>query len=109
MDLSQFSLENKVALAIAAHVGRIDQLQPVVDRVVSELGGLDILVNNTGTNFFAPAIAKAGVIMATRALAVECVARATCPRGRASRVRRSEGHRGHRLSRRLRQPRRPAP
>jgi dehydrogenase/reductase SDR family member 4 len=44
------------ALAVAAHVGRIDQLQPLVDRVVSELGGLDILVNNAGTNFFAPAI-----------------------------------------------------
>jgi len=44
------------ALAVEAHIGRIDQLQPVVDRVVSELGRLDILVNNAGTSFFAPAI-----------------------------------------------------
>jgi NAD(P)-dependent dehydrogenase (short-subunit alcohol dehydrogenase family) len=44
------------ALAAEAHGGRIDQLEPLVDRVVSELGRLDILVNNAGTNFFSPAI-----------------------------------------------------
>jgi NAD(P)-dependent dehydrogenase (short-subunit alcohol dehydrogenase family) len=44
------------ALAVDAHVGRVDQLQPLVERVVGELGRLDILVNNAGTNFFAPAI-----------------------------------------------------
>jgi NAD(P)-dependent dehydrogenase (short-subunit alcohol dehydrogenase family) len=44
------------ALAVATHVGRMDQLQPLIDRVVSELGGIDVLVNNAGTNFFAPAI-----------------------------------------------------
>lgn len=44
------------ALAVDAHVGRVDQLGPLVDRVVAELGGLDILVNNAGTNFFSPAI-----------------------------------------------------
>ena len=44
------------ALPVAAHVGRMDQIQPLVERVVGELGALDILVNNAGTNFFAPAI-----------------------------------------------------
>ncbi len=44
------------SLALAAHIGRMDQLQPLVDEVVSKLGRLDILVNNAGTNFFSPAI-----------------------------------------------------
>lgn len=44
------------ALAVEAHVGRIDQFQPLVDRVVAEFGKIDILVNNAGTNFFMPAI-----------------------------------------------------
>jgi NAD(P)-dependent dehydrogenase (short-subunit alcohol dehydrogenase family) len=44
------------ALAAEAHVGRIDQLEPLVDRVVAELGRIDILVNNAGTKFFSPAI-----------------------------------------------------
>jgi len=48
--------EGRKALAIATHIGRLDQLQPLVDRVVAELGTIDILVNNAGTNFFSPAI-----------------------------------------------------
>ena len=44
------------SLARESHVGRMDQLGPLVDRVVAELGQLDILVNNAGTNFFSPAI-----------------------------------------------------
>jgi NAD(P)-dependent dehydrogenase (short-subunit alcohol dehydrogenase family) len=48
--------QGRNALALDAHLGRIDQIQPVVDKVIAELGGLDILVNNAGTNFFAPAI-----------------------------------------------------
>ena len=44
------------ALPVAAHVGRMDQIPPLVDAVVGELGSLDILVNNAGTNFFSPAI-----------------------------------------------------
>ena len=44
------------ALAAETHAGRMDQLQPLVDRVVGELGRLDILVNNAGTSFFAPSI-----------------------------------------------------
>lgn len=44
------------ALAIEGHVGRMDQLQPIVDRVVAEFGKIDILINNAGTNHNAPAI-----------------------------------------------------
>lgn len=44
------------SIALEAHVGRVDQLGPLVERVTAELGGLDVLVNNAGTNFFAPAI-----------------------------------------------------
>ena len=38
------------SLAVEAHIGRIDQLQTLVDRVVKEFGRIDILVNNAGTN-----------------------------------------------------------
>ena len=44
------------ALAVETHMGRINQLQPLVDKVVAEFGKIDILVNNAGTNFFMPAI-----------------------------------------------------
>ena len=44
------------ALAVQTHVGRVEHLQPLVDKVVAEFGKIDILVNNAGTNFFMPAI-----------------------------------------------------
>jgi len=44
------------SLAVATHGGRVDQMQPLIDRVVAEFGTIDILVNNAGTNFFMPAI-----------------------------------------------------
>ncbi len=44
------------SLAVEAHIGRMEMLQPLVDRVVVEFGRIDILVNNAGTNFFSPAI-----------------------------------------------------
>ena len=44
------------SLAVATHVGKMDELQPLVDRVVAEFGKIDILMNNAGTNFFMPAI-----------------------------------------------------
>jgi len=46
----------KRALAIEAHIGKMEMLQPLVERVVKEFGRIDILVNNAGTNFFMPAI-----------------------------------------------------
>ncbi len=38
------------SLAMATHVGRMEQIQPLVDRVVAEFGKIDILVNNAGTS-----------------------------------------------------------
>jgi len=40
------------SLAVETHVGRMEQLQPLVDRVVAEFGRIDILVNNAGTSFY---------------------------------------------------------
>lgn len=44
------------SLAMETHVGRMDQLQPLVDRVVAEFGRIDILVNNAGTSFYVSAL-----------------------------------------------------
>ena len=38
------------AVAVAAHVGRTDQIQNLVETVVSQFGRIDVLVNNAGTN-----------------------------------------------------------
>lgn len=38
------------ALGIAAHVGRLEQIEALVRRTLAECGGIDILVNNAGTN-----------------------------------------------------------
>ncbi|MDP2920167.1 MAG: glucose 1-dehydrogenase [Dehalococcoidia bacterium] len=38
------------SLAVAAHIGRLDQLQPLVDKAVAEFGKIDVLVNNAGTS-----------------------------------------------------------
>lgn len=40
------------ALAVSAHIGRIDQIAGLVDGVVEEFGRIDILVNNAGTSPF---------------------------------------------------------
>lgn len=43
------------AVAVAAHNGKADQLAPLVEKVEAELGPIDVLVNNAGTNpVFAP-------------------------------------------------------
>lgn len=46
----------KHSLAIACHIGRIEQLQPMVEQVHKEFGKIDILVNNAGNSFFTPAL-----------------------------------------------------
>lgn len=44
------------SLAVAAHVGRMDQIRDLVEKVVAEFGQIDILVNNAGTSIAAMAI-----------------------------------------------------
>ncbi|MCL0089735.1 glucose 1-dehydrogenase [Dehalococcoidia bacterium] len=38
------------SLAIAVHVGRVEEISNLVDQVKAEFGRIDILVNNAGTN-----------------------------------------------------------
>jgi len=38
------------SVAVATHVGRMDQIQDLVDTVVAEFGRIDVLVNNAGTS-----------------------------------------------------------
>ncbi|MEM8963907.1 MAG: glucose 1-dehydrogenase [Acidobacteriota bacterium] len=38
------------AIAMACHVGRMDEVRGIVDKVVAACGGLDIVVNNAATN-----------------------------------------------------------
>src|SRR5262245_22776117 len=46
-----------VAIAVAAHAGRPDDLRALVERTLERLGRIDILVNNAGTNpYFGPLI-----------------------------------------------------
>jgi len=42
--------EGGTALPIACHTGDDEQVAGLVERAVSELGGIDVLVNNAGTN-----------------------------------------------------------
>jgi len=44
------------SLAIATHVGRMDQIMSLAEQVVAEFGRIDILVNNAGTSIASPAI-----------------------------------------------------
>jgi NAD(P)-dependent dehydrogenase (short-subunit alcohol dehydrogenase family) len=44
------------SLAVATHVGRMDQIKNLVDTVVAEFGRIDILVNNAGTSIAGMAI-----------------------------------------------------
>lgn len=44
------------AMAVETHVGRMEQLQPLVDKAVAAFGTIDILVNNGGTSVASPAM-----------------------------------------------------
>lgn len=44
------------ALAIAAHMGRLDQIRDVIDKVIAEFGRIDILVNNAATSNLTPVL-----------------------------------------------------
>ncbi len=46
------------ALGIGLHVGRWDGIGPFVERVVDELGGIDVLVNNAGSSPLYPSLAE---------------------------------------------------
>ena len=48
--------EGRKAMAIATHVGRMDQIKNLVEQVVAEFGRIDILVNNAGTSIAGMAI-----------------------------------------------------
>ncbi|MBN1470569.1 MAG: glucose 1-dehydrogenase [Syntrophaceae bacterium] len=38
------------ALAVAAHIGRLDEIRNLVDKAIAKFGRIDILVNNAATN-----------------------------------------------------------
>jgi len=44
------------SLAVAAHVGRMDQIPGLVDKVLAEFGRIDILVNAAGTSMHTPVL-----------------------------------------------------
>ena len=54
---ASINAEGGKALAIACHMGKPDQIQALFERVKSEFGHLDVLVNNAATNpYFGPAV-----------------------------------------------------
>jgi len=53
-DLEQIAAEikklGKKSIAVEAHIGKLEAIQPLVDIVKAEFGKIDILVNNAGTS-----------------------------------------------------------
>jgi NAD(P)-dependent dehydrogenase (short-subunit alcohol dehydrogenase family) len=53
-DLEQIAAEirkyGRKAIAVETHIGKLEGIQPLVDRVKAEFGKIDILVNNAGTS-----------------------------------------------------------
>ncbi len=45
-----FKADGLKAVAIACHVGNVEDRTALIEKTVAELGGVDILVNNAGTN-----------------------------------------------------------
>lgn len=48
--------QGRRSMAVATHVGRMDQINNLVEKVVAEFGRIDILVNNAGTSIASMAI-----------------------------------------------------
>lgn len=46
------------ALAVEAHLGKMENIKPLVDRVMAEFGRIDILVNNAGIAISRPFLEK---------------------------------------------------
>jgi NAD(P)-dependent dehydrogenase (short-subunit alcohol dehydrogenase family) len=51
-------LTGQPALGLALHVGRWDQIEPFVEQVVGEFGGIDVLVNNAGSSPLYPSLGE---------------------------------------------------
>jgi NADP-dependent 3-hydroxy acid dehydrogenase YdfG len=53
-DLEELAIEIKRlrrrSIAVIAHVGRVEEINDLVPKIKDELGRIDILVNNVGTN-----------------------------------------------------------
>ena len=45
-----FKADGLKAIAIACHVGNTDDRKALIEKTIAELGGVDVLVNNAGTN-----------------------------------------------------------
>lgn len=50
-------------LALPANLGKAEEVEKLFDKIRSEFGGLDILVNNVGMNIFTPSTAEAEVAL----------------------------------------------
>ncbi|MBN2122980.1 MAG: SDR family oxidoreductase [Deltaproteobacteria bacterium] len=57
--LEEFRGTGFPALVRSADVGKSDQVASLFEAIDREFGGLDILVNNVGTNVFTPSVAEA--------------------------------------------------
>lgn len=42
------------AMAIASHMGKIDQIKALVEQIIKEYGRIDIVVNSSGASFLSP-------------------------------------------------------
>ncbi|MBW2130032.1 MAG: SDR family oxidoreductase [Deltaproteobacteria bacterium] len=57
--LKEFEEAGFDAMGYRADVGKSDQVKALFEAVIDRCGGLDILVNNVGTNVFTPSVAEA--------------------------------------------------
>jgi len=48
--VAEIKTTGRKAIGVSAHIGRLEQIDELVKKVVAEYGRIDILVNNAGTN-----------------------------------------------------------